>query len=135
MTDRFAIILAAGQGTRMKSAMPKVMHKVGGRPMLGWSIALARALGAAPVVVVTASPEKPGGAATGKHAKDMGADFVCIQDPPLGTGHAVKSAQDALAGFEGDVAVLFGDSPLITAESVQGLFGVLDNGASITSAG
>ena len=133
--SRAAIILAAGQGTRMKSALPKVMHKVGGRPMLGWSVALARALGAAPVVVVTASPDKPGGAATGKAAKHMGADFVCIQDPPLGTGHAVKSAQDALADFDGDVAVLFGDSPLITAESVQGLFDVLDNGASVAVLG
>ncbi len=119
----------------MKSALPKVMHKVGGRPMLGWSISLARALGASPVVVVTASPEKPGGAATGKHAKDMGADFVAVQDPPLGTGHAVKAAADALAGFDGDVAVLFGDSPLITAESVQGLFDALNAGASVAVLG
>ncbi|MET0545754.1 MAG: bifunctional UDP-N-acetylglucosamine diphosphorylase/glucosamine-1-phosphate N-acetyltransferase GlmU [Caulobacterales bacterium] len=132
---RAAIILAAGQGTRMKSALPKVMHKVGGRPMLGWSIGLAWALGASPVVVVTASPEKQGGAATGKAAKDMGADFVAIQDPPLGTGHAVRAAESALAGFDGDVAVLFGDSPLITAQSVAGLFDKLAAGASVAVLG
>jgi bifunctional UDP-N-acetylglucosamine pyrophosphorylase / glucosamine-1-phosphate N-acetyltransferase len=119
----------------MKSALPKVMHRVGGRPMLGWSIALARALEASPVVVVTASADKPGGAATGNAAKDIGADFVAIQDPPLGTGHAVRAAQDALAGFEGDVAVLFGDSPLITAKSVAGLFAALEAGASVAVLG
>lgn len=122
---RAAVILAAGQGTRMRSSLSKVLHAVGGRPMLDWSIALARALGCDPVVVVG-----------GTHNPDVNARAAAqgcataVQDPPLGTGHAVLAARDALAGFSGDIIVLYADSPFIAAASGEALFASLDAGAA-----
>ncbi|WP_395647778.1 bifunctional UDP-N-acetylglucosamine diphosphorylase/glucosamine-1-phosphate N-acetyltransferase GlmU [Terricaulis sp.] len=116
---RAAIILAAGQGTRMKSELPKVLHQVGGRAMLDWAIATAQGVGAARVVVVvgTHSP------AVGEHvAKRLGAESVAIQDPPLGTAHAVRAAEQALAGFDGDVVVTYADAPFVPAERIEALF-------------
>ena len=128
MTARAAVILAAGQGTRMKSALPKVLHQVGGRPMVDWSVALARAAGCERIIVVC-SPE---GQAVQDHiSKTLGQDAIAIQDPPLGTGHAVRAAQDALAGFEGQLVVLYGDTPLIPNEAVEALFTELDQGAAV----
>ena len=101
-----AIILAAGQSTRMKSSLPKVMHSVGGRPMVDWSIALAQAVGCSKIIVVV-SPSQTDLAAH-IHAK-LGAGTTAIQDPAEGTGHAVRCGEDALANFEGDVVVLYGD--------------------------
>ena len=116
---RAAIILAAGQGTRMKSDLPKVLHQVGGRAMLDWAIAAATGAGAARIIVVTGvhSPQVRNHA-----AKAVGADCVAIQDPPLGTAHAVRAAEAALAGFEGDVVVVYADAPLIRAETLNALF-------------
>ena len=98
MTQVFPIILAAGQGTRMKSDLPKVLHQVGGRPMLDWAIASARGLGAERVIVVTGAPSPQ----VREHAaKLVGEGSVATQDPPLGTAHAVRAAEQALAGFDG----------------------------------
>ncbi len=110
---RAAVILAAGQGTRMKSAVPKVLHTVGGRPMLAWALALADAVGAERKVVVAA----PGADEVRAAATALGAT-VAVQDKPLGTGHAVNAARDALAGFAGDVAVICADTPLIRPETL-----------------
>ena len=128
MTERAAIILAAGQGTRMKSSLPKVLHKIGGRAMLDWSIDLARKVGCTKIITVI-SPDKP-------DLKDhveatLGPNSSAIQDPPLGTGHAVRSAEKALAGFVGDVIVLYGDTPLIPASAVEALFDALEGGAAV----
>jgi bifunctional UDP-N-acetylglucosamine pyrophosphorylase/glucosamine-1-phosphate N-acetyltransferase len=110
------VVLAAGQGTRMKSSLPKVLHRIGGRPMFGHVLAVAQALHAARVVAVTA----PGADAVAALAREWGAD-VAVQDRQLGTGHAVLAAEKALAGFQGRLLVLFGDAPLMSVETLQKL--------------
>ena len=118
---RAAIILAAGQGTRMKSETPKVLHAVGGRSMIDWAIEAAKDLGAERIVVVTGAHAP----AVGEHvAKRLGPEAVAIQDPPLGTAHAVRAAKAALKGFEGDVVVLYADAPLVSAEHIGELFAI-----------
>ena len=116
---RAAIILAAGQGTRMKSSLPKVLHPVGGRAMLDHAIDAAEGLGCERIVVVvgTHSPE-----VRAHVEKRLGPDAVAIQDPPLGTGHAVRAAEQALAGFDGEVVVTYGDVPLLKAADIQPVF-------------
>lgn len=119
MTARAAVIMAAGQGTRMKSGVPKVLHKVGGRTMLDRAIDAVQAAGCERVVVVcgTHSP------AVAEHVrKRLGEAAVAIQDPPLGTAHAVLCAREALAGFDGDVLVTNADCPLLTAGDLGPLF-------------
>ncbi|OUX95118.1 MAG: UDP-N-acetylglucosamine diphosphorylase/glucosamine-1-phosphate N-acetyltransferase [Hyphomonas sp. TMED17] len=119
MADRAAIILAAGQGTRMQSKLPKVLHPVGGRAMLDWLIALAEDLGCQRIIVV-ASPGTPEVQA---HVRDtLGDQALVLQETALGTGHAVRCAETALAGFKGDVVVLYGDTPLIPSSVVEALF-------------
>jgi bifunctional UDP-N-acetylglucosamine pyrophosphorylase/glucosamine-1-phosphate N-acetyltransferase len=116
---RAAIILAAGQGTRMKSALPKVLHEVGGRAMLDWAIAAAAKTGASKTIVITGvhSP------AVGEHAiKVLGPGSTATQDPPLGTGHAVRAAESALVGFDGDVIVLYGDAPFVPPGRIEEMF-------------
>ena len=108
---RAAVILAAGLGTRMKSDLPKCAHAVAGRPMVQWAIDLARQSGADRIVTVYGR-KSPQIAVLGEA---VGTE-TALQDPPLGTGHAVRAAEDALKGFEGDVIVLYGDTPLITPE-------------------
>ncbi|MBX9747786.1 MAG: bifunctional UDP-N-acetylglucosamine diphosphorylase/glucosamine-1-phosphate N-acetyltransferase GlmU [Hyphomonadaceae bacterium] len=116
---RAAIILAAGQGTRMKSALPKVLHEVGGRAMLDWAIASAAKIGAAKTIVV-AGKHSP---AVGDHvAKVLGEGASVIQDPPLGTAHAVRAAESALSGFDGDVIILYGDAPFVPPERIAEMF-------------
>ena len=132
MTARAAVIMAAGQGTRMKSPLPKVLHKVGGRIMLDRAIDAAEKLGCEKIVVVvgTHSP------AVGEHVnKRLGAGSVAVQDPPLGTGHAVLCAKDALVGFTGDVLVMNADCPLLDAADLEPLFGLRAQGASLALLG
>ncbi|WBQ09399.1 bifunctional UDP-N-acetylglucosamine diphosphorylase/glucosamine-1-phosphate N-acetyltransferase GlmU [Hyphomonadaceae bacterium ML37] len=121
---RAAVILAAGQGTRMKSALAKPLHAVAGRAMLDWSLDLARAAGAERIVTVWGAHSP----AVRDRAAAAGAVTV-LQDPPSGTGHAVRQAQAALAGFEGDVIVLYADTPLIRPETVEAVFAALDEAA------
>ena len=111
-----AVILAAGKGTRMRSAVHKVLHPIAGRPMLAQLMAEVATLGpAATVVVVGAGREQvePVVASAGGQ--------VVEQAEQLGTGHAVRQAERALEGFEGDVIVLYGDVPLVRAETMQRL--------------
>ncbi len=107
-----AIVLAAGIGTRMKSRLPKVMHPIAGRPMIGHLLATVATLAPARVVVVVG----PDMAAVSEAAAP--AETV-VQDAPLGTGHAVLAAREALADFDGDVVVLFGADPLIGAATID----------------
>ncbi len=113
MTDRplAVVVLAAGKGTRMRSASPKVLHKVAGRSMVGHVIAAAEALGAAQVVVVLA----PGMDSVVEAVKPH---QIAIQQDQNGTADAVKAARMALRGFDGDVLILYGDCPLIQAETL-----------------
>jgi bifunctional UDP-N-acetylglucosamine pyrophosphorylase/glucosamine-1-phosphate N-acetyltransferase len=109
------LILAAGKGTRMKSGRAKVLHEIAGRPMLGYPLALAESL--APrhlVVVIGCDAERVREAYAGR------ATFV-VQSELRGTGHAVLQTRDALAGFRGDVLVLYGDVPLLRASTIEGM--------------
>lgn len=121
MAKRAAVILAAGQGTRMRSPTPKVLHKVAGRSMLDRAIDAAAALGCERIVVVVGahSPE------VGRHATArLGEGATALQDPPLGTGHAVRAAEAALGDFEGEVIVTYADTPLVTAGTLAPLLEV-----------
>ncbi len=132
MTRRAAVILAAGQGTRMKSPTPKVLHKVGGRAMLDRAIDAAQELGCERIVVVVGvhSPS------VGEHVKArLGEGAIAIQDPPLGTGHAVLAARDALKDFTGDVVVTYADCPLLSAATIEPLFDLHDTGAGVAVLG
>jgi len=128
MSSRAAIILAAGQGTRMKSPLPKVLHPVGGRAMLDHAIDAAEALGCERVVVVVGnhSPE-----VRAHVAERLGESAIAVQDPPLGTGHAVLAAREALADFDGEVVITYGDVPLLKAADIEPVFG----GSGVTVVG
>jgi bifunctional UDP-N-acetylglucosamine pyrophosphorylase/glucosamine-1-phosphate N-acetyltransferase len=104
------IILAAGKGTRMKSALPKVMHPVAGQPMVKWVIGIAEGLKPQKIVVVTAPGMESVATAVSPHA-------TAVQKEQLGTAHAVLSAKGALADFQGTILVLYGDGPLYTRET------------------
>jgi bifunctional UDP-N-acetylglucosamine pyrophosphorylase/glucosamine-1-phosphate N-acetyltransferase len=106
-----AVIMAAGLGTRMRSATPKHFHLLLGRRMVDWVVAVARELQADPLVVVT----------TPQAVEEFEGVTVAAQDEPRGTGDAVASARAPLEGFEGDVFVLSGDTPLLTAELLGAL--------------
>src|SRR6202000_545520 len=121
MTARRGIILAAGQGTRMKSAKPKVMHEVAHLPMLGHVINAMKGAGIERIVVVTA----PTQAACRAFAKSLGAKSV-IQDKQLGTGHAAACAAPVLKDFDGVLIVSYGDMPLLTAQTSEDSFKARD---------
>ena len=110
-----AIILAAGKGTRMKSALHKVLHPIAGRPMLKHLMASVEALGPKKQVVVVGAGREQVEGALGDTAE------TCLQEPQLGTGHAVQQAQERLAGFKGDVLVLYGDVPFVRGETMQAM--------------
>jgi bifunctional UDP-N-acetylglucosamine pyrophosphorylase/glucosamine-1-phosphate N-acetyltransferase len=105
--------MAGGLGTRMRSATPKHLHQLLGRRMVDWVILAAQSAGADPLVVVT-SPE---------YADAYEGLTVAIQEEPLGTGDAVRSARSALEGGEGDVLVLNGDVPALSADLIRDLVG------------
>ncbi|PZQ65157.1 MAG: bifunctional UDP-N-acetylglucosamine diphosphorylase/glucosamine-1-phosphate N-acetyltransferase GlmU [Phenylobacterium zucineum] len=131
MTARAAVIMAAGHGTRMKSRTPKVLHKVGGRTLLDRIIDTVQAAGCERVhVVVGLIPEVR---ALVEHR--LGPQAVVVQDPPMGTGHAVLVTKDALADFDGDVLVVNADPPLLTAQDLEPLFTLRRNGAALALLG
>ena len=106
------IILAAGKGTRMKSNLPKVLHKVCGKPMLEHVIETAKNAGSSREVVIIGS-----GAEEVK--KNISGVEFALQAEQLGTGHAVKMAKDKLADVDGTVMILCGDTPLITSDLLK----------------
>jgi len=110
-----AVILAAGKGTRMKSDLHKVLHPIAGRPMLLHLTASVDALNPAKKVVVV------GDKAEQLEAALAGSADLAVQDPQLGTGHAVQQAEQALAGFDGDVLILYGDVPFVPAATMQAM--------------
>lgn len=115
MNNLAAVILAAGEGTRMKSSRPKVLHPVGGRSMVLWSVHSARAAGAGEVVLVVGE-----GAEVVKET--VGDDVrYAFQGEQLGTGHATLQAQETLAGEVDSVLVLYGDMPTLRTETLQRL--------------
>jgi bifunctional UDP-N-acetylglucosamine pyrophosphorylase/glucosamine-1-phosphate N-acetyltransferase len=106
-----AVVLAAGLGTRMRSATPKHFHLLLGRRMVDWVVEAARAVDADPLVVVT-SPEGAG---------EFDGLEVAVQAEPRGTGDALAAARAALAGVEGDLFVLSGDAPALSPELLRDL--------------
>ncbi|MEN8728995.1 MAG: bifunctional UDP-N-acetylglucosamine diphosphorylase/glucosamine-1-phosphate N-acetyltransferase GlmU [Desulfuromonadales bacterium] len=111
-----AVILAAGQGTRMKSDLPKVLHRVAGKAMLAYVVETALALQASPIIPVVG------------HSADEVRDAMSNQDlrfalqaEQLGTGHALLCAEEALNGFSGDLLLLCGDVPLLQKKTLQAL--------------
>ncbi len=113
MRDFAAVILAAGKGTRMKSTLHKVLHPIGGRPMLHHLMASVDELGPQHTVVVVGSGREQIEAAVQDRAT------TALQEPQLGTGHAVQQAGESLAGFSGDVLILYGDVPFVRAETMR----------------
>lgn len=101
------LVLAAGKGTRMKSSRAKVLHEIAGRPLLGFPLAVAEALGPERLVVVIGRD-----ADLVRERFDGRAQFV-LQAEQRGTGHAVLAARETLADFGGDILILYGDTPLL----------------------
>ncbi len=122
------VILAAGIGSRMKSTLHKVLHPVGGRPMIAHLRETVDELGPARVVVVTG----PGADAVVAAAAPAEA---AVQDPPLGTADAVAKAKAVLGDFDGDLIVLYGDAPLVEAETLKRLLAGLRGGAKLALLG
>jgi len=106
-----AVVLAAGKGTRMKTALPKVLHRLAGRPMIDYVIDHLKPLHCGRIVVVVA----PG---MEKIAAAVAPNPTAIQAEPLGTAHAVLAARAALQDFAGDVLVVFGDCPFISGDTI-----------------
>jgi len=106
------VVLAAGKGTRMKSGLAKVLHPLAGRPMLSFPLAVAESLNPERLVVVVGRD-----ADRVREAFAERATFV-LQEEQRGTGHAVAQTEQALKGFNGDVLILYGDTPLIRAETL-----------------
>ena len=109
------IVLAAGKGTRMKSDLHKVLHPIAGRPMIEHLLASVADLEPERQVVVAGHGREQLEAQLGGRAT------IALQEPQLGTGHAVQQAESALAGFAGDVLVLYGDVPFVSAASMRAM--------------
>lgn len=111
-----SLILAAGQGTRMKSDLAKVLHRVCGSPMVKHVVAAARKTGPERIILVVGHQAE----AVIEEMSGDGLEFV-VQKKRLGTGHAVMEARSALDGFEGTIMVLTGDTPLLRGETLSEL--------------
>ncbi|HET6448085.1 MAG TPA: bifunctional UDP-N-acetylglucosamine diphosphorylase/glucosamine-1-phosphate N-acetyltransferase GlmU [Conexibacter sp.] len=116
MTAPVVVILAAGQGTRMRSATPKLLHPLCGRPVIDWSIGAARAAGAQKVVVV-GGPDR---ALESALPQDDPTVVLAVQQEPRGTADAVQSAAEQIAR-DAPVLVICGDVPLMTGEALRAL--------------
>ena len=114
------VVLAAGQGKRMHSALPKVLPPICGRPMIGWVLETALALDPERVIVVVGHGREEVEAHVRAEFPDAPIGFV-VQEEQLGTGHAVECASAELEGFDGPVLVLCGDTPLLKHEGLQAL--------------
>ncbi len=112
------VILAAGKGTRMESDLPKVLHKIAGTPMLIHAMQSGASLTPEHTVIVAGHGADQVSAVAINHDPDAS---VVIQSEQLGTAHAVLQARDALADFEGDVIVMFGDTPFIRPETLENM--------------
>ena len=112
-SETAVIILAAGQGTRMKSGRAKVLHEICGRPLLGYPLTVAETLAPSRLMVVV-----------GRDADQVQETFVgraefVLQAEQKGTGHAVLQTEPKLRGFQGEVLILYGDTPLLREETLQ----------------
>ena len=131
-TPLMIVVLAAGKGTRMKSDLPKVLHAVGGRSMLGHVLDLASASQAEKVAVVVGPAQDNVTQSALTIAPNV---EVFVQENQLGTADALKAANKAIAAHSGDVIVLYADTPLIEPATIDRLRASLDAGASVAVLG
>ena len=130
--ENAVVILAAGKGARMRSDLAKVLHPVSGAPMLHHAMRAALSLAPARLAVVTGH----GADAVADAVRSLAPDAaICEQAEPLGTGHAVRMAEAALAGTDGDVFVLFADTPFISAGTLAAMVAARDGGADLVALG
>jgi bifunctional UDP-N-acetylglucosamine pyrophosphorylase / glucosamine-1-phosphate N-acetyltransferase len=126
------IVLAAGQGTRMQSDLPKVLHELGGAPLFAHALASGGALEPERVVLVVGH----GAEDVGRAAQAIDEDIaVVVQDEQHGTAHAVAQARAALEGFKGDAVVLYGDTPFIRPETLEAMIEARAKGADVVVLG
>ncbi|MBX7533333.1 bifunctional UDP-N-acetylglucosamine diphosphorylase/glucosamine-1-phosphate N-acetyltransferase GlmU [Qipengyuania sp. 1XM1-15A] len=111
--DFAAVILAAGKGTRLKSGLHKVLHNIAGRPIIEHLMASVEELSPARTIVIVGDEREQVIGQLGERAECV------VQEPQLGTGHAVAQAKEALAGFDGDVVMLLGDAPFIKSSTMN----------------
>ena len=127
MSKMVAVILAAGKGTRMRSKLPKVLHKVGGKPMLEHVLAAAETAGADKKIVVVGFESEQVVEFVGTNAE------IAVQAEQLGTGHAVMQTAESLKDFAGTVMILCGDTPLLDGYELRKFFAShLGLGAAVT---
>ncbi|HTX26094.1 MAG TPA: bifunctional UDP-N-acetylglucosamine diphosphorylase/glucosamine-1-phosphate N-acetyltransferase GlmU [Streptosporangiaceae bacterium] len=112
------VVLAAGEGTRMKSRIPKVLHALAGRSLLGHALAVAGELGPQRLVVVAGHGKEQVSAEAARHAPGV---CVVVQDRLAGTGHAVRMVTEELGAMPGIVVVTYADMPLLRAQTLAGL--------------
>lgn len=122
MSETAIIILAAGKGSRMKSGLPKVLHQIAGKSMLGHVLSTAQALNPKHLVLVLGPHMEKVGAAMELEAPEI---KIVVQEERLGTGHAVLKAKSILKGFNGNILVLYGDVPLIKYSTLNSLLNTL----------
>lgn len=132
MASAAYIVLAAGMGTRMKSSVPKVLHKIAGRPMLAHVLHTVAEVDPAHVVVVV-GPDMD--AVSEEAAKTIPNVKIAVQTERLGTADAVRAALPAIKGFEGPVLVLFGDTPLIRSVTLEDMRNLITDGADLAVLG
>ncbi len=116
MTALATVIMAAGKGTRMKSDLPKVLHPLNGRAMVHYVIDVAEAVGSQKTILIIGHKKELVEAECANRAVTF-----AVQSPQLGTGHAVQQTEPQLKDFTGDILVLSGDVPLLTAGTIQKL--------------
>ncbi len=131
MAELLSIILAAGEGTRMKSALPKVLHPVGGLPVVSHVLRTAQRFGSKVAVVVGPNHEAVEAAVTRFDPSCQ----IARQEQRLGTAHAVQQARAALEAASGHVLVLYADTPLVTAQTIGNIVSKLDDGADMVVVG
>lgn len=119
---RAAIILAAGKSTRMKSTKSKVLHELAGRPLIEWVKTSAEAAGCDRIICVVGDANED----VRLTAETLGME-IAVQEPQLGTGHAVLCAKEVMGDYDGDVAILFADTPLIRAATLKSVFDTLES--------
>ena len=130
--DIACVILAAGKGTRMKSAKTKVLHEIGGRPMIAMVLDAAKTLAPSRLAVIIGdhAPE------VGDYAQKIASSAnIAVQSPPKGTAHAVEQALPFLEGFDGAVLVLYADTPLVASSTMAALCAQISQGAAVAVLG
>ncbi len=127
-TRVYAVVLAAGKGTRMKSNTPKVLHEVVGKPLVGHVVQLLQGLSIEKIVCVVGH----GAGLVSKYIRTFGCETV-VQEEQLGTGHAVACAEQSLKGFTGNVFIICGDTPLFQSETIARFLRYHNESGSIVS--